>query len=70
MANRVYWVGLLGLVRKVCSYWTRYGARMPADLPTAVKTAMTGLTIACDALQLYDLSKAHGKPDDTGIGGF
>jgi len=70
MATRVYWVGLLIIVRKLCDYWLRYGGKMPSDLPSSVATAMAAVTVACTALQQYDLANNHGRPDDTGIGGF
>jgi len=63
MAQRVYWVGLLAIVRKLCLYWTRYSGKMPSDLPSSVATAMAAITIACTALQVYDREKARGNPD-------
>jgi hypothetical protein len=70
MANRVYWVGLLLIVRKLCKYWLRYGGKMPSDLPASVSTAMTAVTIACTALEAYDLATANGKPDEAALGDF
>jgi len=65
MAQRVYWVGLLLAVRKLCNYWTRYSGKMPTDLPGSVATAMAALTIACTALQAYDAAHAPGSPAGT-----
>ena len=70
MAQRVYWVGLLLIVKKLCKYWLRYSAKMPSDLPAAVATAMPYITLACQALELYDLTNTPGQPDNSPIGGF
>lgn len=64
VARRVYWVGLLGLVRTLCKYWQRYGSRMPADLPGSVASAMVVLTAACAVLEAYDLAHSGGEPSN------
>jgi len=70
MAKRVYWVGLLILVRKLCKYWARYGGKMPSDLPVGVATAMVALQAACLLLEAYDNLNVPGNPSDaTGFGG-
>lgn len=65
MAQRVYWVGLYQLVKRLCDYWARYSNRVPSDLPGSVATAMAALTIACAALKAYDDAHTHGKPTTT-----
>lgn len=62
MARRVYWVTLYTLVNKLCEYWLRYSKFMPSDLPASVATAMAAVTVACDALKLYDNNNTPGKP--------
>lgn len=70
MAIRVYWVGLLLAIRKLCKYWTRYSGRMPSDLPASVSTAMAALTIACNALEAYDIAHTPGQPSVGGGSDF
>ena len=62
MATRVYWVGLLILVKKLCTYWLSYGGKMPSDLPPTVAVAMSALNTACLALEAYDAATAGGRP--------
>ena len=64
MAQRVYWVALLAIIRKLCIYWSRYSGKMPSDLPSSVATAMVAVNVACDALQLYDKLHRPGKPEN------
>jgi len=70
MSTRAYWVELLELTRKLCQYWLSYRRKMPTNLPESVSTAMTAVTIACAALEAYDLVTANGRPDESALGDF
>jgi hypothetical protein len=59
--KKVYWIQLVNLVVHLCRYWQKHKAQMPTDLPANVKTALDALTLACDALLLYDKQKARGE---------
>jgi hypothetical protein len=58
---KVYWVGLLYVVRKACVYYQRWQAYLPADMPPDVKAAYPYIEAACAALIAYDKSHARGR---------
>lgn len=58
--KRVYWPGLLRIVRLLCKYKRLWGAFLPDDLPEAVLILLAGVEAACAALESYDKSHPRG----------
>lgn len=58
---RIYWVGLLVVIRNACRYIDAYEGELPSDLPAPVTTAFPYIRAACAALKAYDKAKGRGK---------
>lgn len=59
--KRKYWIGLLAIIRTLCRYYTKYGGKLPSDMPTAVLAAEPYIRAACLALEAYDLTHSGGE---------
>jgi hypothetical protein len=58
---KVYWVGLLRIIRLLCKYYKKWGSLLPSDLPPAVTAVLAGITAACSALEAYDAAHKRGQ---------
>lgn len=56
-----YWVGLFIILKDGCDYYNKWKTYLPSDLPTEVKTAVTAIDLACDAIIAYDKAHKGGK---------
>jgi hypothetical protein len=61
MRKRVWWVGLLKVIRKACRYIVANRAKLPPDLPAEVTAAFAAIIAACAALEAYDRSHPRGE---------
>lgn len=61
VGKRVFWVGLLNVIRIACEYIDRWESDLPDDLPEAVRTAFPYIRAACAALKAYDKVNRRGK---------
>lgn len=63
---RVYWIGLITVLRAVCKYYDKWKDYLPDDLPPAATAAVIACDTACAALRAYDLAKKRGVYQEPG----
>lgn len=59
--RRVYWIGLLRVIKVACKYINSYEGKLPADLPPAVAASFPFIRAACAALEAYDRAQPRGN---------
>lgn len=60
--QKVYWIGLLKWIRRLCKYKRQWGHKLPDDLPAQVTAVLALIDAACAALEAYDAVRPRGGP--------
>jgi len=58
--KHVYWITLIKMIIRLCKYYDKWKAKLPADLPDDVKALLLILDAACLAAIIYDRNRPRG----------